>query len=374
VEQALTVQPYPWHTLESYPRDAPAFLRDARRALARAVDVGKIGEALGELLGERARIEVTPPRVVAEDAVSLAGPKVALTTADDAVRVQLELETEFARMLVARILGRPIRPGDPRAPTSSEIEGATLAIATQLARRAHGSGDVLRPLGAGILRFAPGERRLALRATVMSGGQAYAAQAFVELRHRAPSATLEPVDTSWLEGLPVSLGVVVAVSTAEAAEVHALAAGDVWMPGRGWVVERTGAGSPPSLTGSVFLSSPAGERVIAGRLGERGEIVLLGVKSLSLEESSLSDPHGEHDTATSEIVLDAPLVVRVEMGSVSMTLREWTSLGTGDVIALGRRVGDPVVLRAAGLEIARGDLVDIEGELGVRIRERVKPA
>src|SRR5262249_58478941 len=106
-----------------------------------------------------------------------------------------------------------------------------------------------------------------------------------------------------------------------------------------------------------------------------GEIVLVGVQSLPLdEEKPVTAQQHEHATATSEVVLDAPLVVRVEMGSVTMTMREWASLGAGDIIGLGRRVGEPVVLRAAGLVIARGELVDIEGELGVRIRERVQPA
>ena len=78
------------------------------------------------------------------------------------------------------------------------------------------------------------------------------------------------------------------------------------------------------------------------------------------------------DTATSEVILDAPLVVRVELGAVTLTAREWASLGAGDVIALGRRVSEPIILRVAGVEVARGELVDIEGELGVRIRQRTE--
>jgi len=61
------------------------------------------------------------------------------------------------------------------------------------------------------------------------------------------------------------------------------------------------------------------------------------------------------------------------MGAVTLTVREWASLAPGDVIALGRRVSEPVLLRAAGLEIGRGELVELDGELGVEFRERVKP-
>jgi type III secretion protein Q len=58
------------------------------------------------------------------------------------------------------------------------------------------------------------------------------------------------------------------------------------------------------------------------------------------------------------------------VGAVTLSASEWALLGEGDVIALGRRVSEPVLLRIGGAEVARGELVDIEGELGVRIRER----
>ena len=68
-------------------------------------------------------------------------------------------------------------------------------------------------------------------------------------------------------------------------------------------------------------------------------------------------------------VLDAPVVVRVEIGAVSLAARQWAALKPGDVLQTGRRIAEPVTLRIAGREVARGDLVSVEGELGVRIRE-----
>jgi flagellar motor switch/type III secretory pathway protein FliN len=96
----------------------------------------------------------------------------------------------------------------------------------------------------------------------------------------------------------------------------------------------------------------------------------VGEKTILLDaETTMPTPH-QDQTATSEVVLEAPMVVRVEVGAVTLSASEWALLGTGDVIALGRRVSDPVLLRIGGSEVARGELVDIEGELGVRIRER----
>ena len=65
----------------------------------------------------------------------------------------------------------------------------------------------------------------------------------------------------------------------------------------------------------------------------------------------------------------APVVVRVEIGTVSVNAGDVASLRPGDVLHTGKRLAEPVVLRVGGRAIARGDLVDVEGELGVRVRE-----
>jgi flagellar motor switch/type III secretory pathway protein FliN len=74
--------------------------------------------------------------------------------------------------------------------------------------------------------------------------------------------------------------------------------------------------------------------------------------------------------ATAEALGDAPVVVRVEVGTAQMLAREWAELCPGDVVTLGRKLGEPVILRAGGVEIARGELVQVDGEVGVRILER----
>jgi flagellar motor switch/type III secretory pathway protein FliN len=65
------------------------------------------------------------------------------------------------------------------------------------------------------------------------------------------------------------------------------------------------------------------------------------------------------------------VLVRVEIGSVTLPAREWAAIGVGDVVALDRRVGDAVHLRVARRIIARGELVDVDGAIGVRVLERL---
>jgi flagellar motor switch/type III secretory pathway protein FliN len=83
----------------------------------------------------------------------------------------------------------------------------------------------------------------------------------------------------------------------------------------------------------------------------------------------MGDPKAD-DGAICEAILETPVIVRVELGAVTLTAREWAAIGPGDVVPLGKRVAEPAVLRIAGIEVAKGELVEIEGELGVRIRER----
>jgi flagellar motor switch/type III secretory pathway protein FliN len=72
-----------------------------------------------------------------------------------------------------------------------------------------------------------------------------------------------------------------------------------------------------------------------------------------------------------EAIGEVPVVVRVEIGEARMAAREWAALTRGDVVSLGRRVGEAVVLRVGGVPVARGDLVEIDGQVGVRIVERL---
>jgi type III secretion protein Q len=371
LEPRRTIRPYPWAALPAVAREAPGALRDVRRAVAGAIDVGSMGTALSETVGATASVTITAIEVASDDAAKPGGASLALATLDDALRIHLELDSELARALVARVLGRPVKLGHARAALAPEIEGALSAIALQVARRAHGGGPALVPFDHGAWRLEPGDRRLRVDATVTLDGAAYAARAIVALRHTATFPTRDAASRlSSLGRLPITLPLVAAVSLLRAAEAFALAAGDVWLPGNGWTARLEKA--PARLVGSAVLAPPGSPRGIDVKLGDAGEIVVVGGKTILLDVEAAMPSPNQDQTATSEVVLDAPLVVRVEVGAVTLSAAEWAAMGPGDVVALGRRVHEPVLLRVAGTEVARGELVDIEGELGVRIRERAR--
>jgi flagellar motor switch/type III secretory pathway protein FliN len=64
---------------------------------------------------------------------------------------------------------------------------------------------------------------------------------------------------------------------------------------------------------------------------------------------------------------DAHVELTVALGTTQMSLRQVLDLAVGQIVQLGRPLAGPFELRAAGRLVGRGELVDVDGELGVRI-------
>lgn len=68
-----------------------------------------------------------------------------------------------------------------------------------------------------------------------------------------------------------------------------------------------------------------------------------------------------------ELLNDIPLQIAVEIGRVPVTADEVVALKVGHVFDLNRVAGEPLDLSVNGRIVARGELVEIDGNLGVRI-------
>jgi len=65
--------------------------------------------------------------------------------------------------------------------------------------------------------------------------------------------------------------------------------------------------------------------------------------------------------------LDVPVTLTVELGRVNLSLAQLADLKPGDVVELGRHSRAPVELTSSGRLVARGELVLIDTDLGVRV-------
>lgn len=66
---------------------------------------------------------------------------------------------------------------------------------------------------------------------------------------------------------------------------------------------------------------------------------------------------------------DVPVELAVEVGRTQMTIREALALGPGSIVTLNRLAGEPVDLLVNGKPIARGEVVVIDEEFGLRVTE-----
>lgn len=69
------------------------------------------------------------------------------------------------------------------------------------------------------------------------------------------------------------------------------------------------------------------------------------------------------------LILDVPLQVTVELGSTRMKIKDILELGLGSIIELDKLAGDPVDIFVNGKLIARGEVVVIDENFGIKVTD-----
>lgn len=356
---------FPYEALDALTRAEVAGAARLRRAAAAHVDLGALSRALGDAAGERVMTLVRKIRR-ADAARSTPDAVGVLLELGGETPVLVEVEAALASAFAARALQRPPpRIVDPSRPPPPALAGAFAALLLACVRRGH-AGSTFRVLSAGpasalardLLAHHPSSTTAAL--TVVAGADAFDARVTVP---DAAAATARPpaFDAEALEAMgdaPLSLPIVLGSCLATRAELAALAPGDAFVV-------------PGLALDRLSLVPARGERGLAAGLAEDGRVVVRGLSESHPWDREEPKMSGDASTrATAEVLEDASVVVRVELGAVEMTAREWAALAPGDVVAVGKKLGEPAVLRVGGVEVARGELVQIDGEYGVRILDR----
>lgn len=369
------VTDFPWERLPAVARSDAAAMRRIRTALGRAADPAALAEALSSVLG--ASVGIVVRSVSSSVEAPEPGRSIYLETPGASVTVAIEPDAAFASFLLGRLLRREPHIVDANAELSAPIRGALAALAVEVARRARCADEMLATRSE---RFAG--RGPSIRASITVDELLYGLTVWASEGANPATVSFRPTVLDDLGDLPVSVPLVAAESLASRREAFDFEPDDVWMPGEGWFAKTEtseAATAARHLLRRGVLAAPSSERGVAVGHSEDGKIVLLGtVVALAADaedprrggdDRTMSEPKDALDAA----ILDSPVVVRVEIGTVSFTAREWAALRPGDVVETGLRLAEPVVLRVAGREVARGELVNVEGELGVRIRELVPP-
>lgn len=84
-------------------------------------------------------------------------------------------------------------------------------------------------------------------------------------------------------------------------------------------------------------------------------------------------PHPVALSSGVELLLDVELEAAIRFGCREMSLCEVLELGPGDVVELDRQVVDPVDLIVGDKIVARGEVVLVDGNFGLRVTEVALP-
>jgi flagellar motor switch protein FliN/FliY len=82
-----------------------------------------------------------------------------------------------------------------------------------------------------------------------------------------------------------------------------------------------------------------------------------------------SDSKMMSDSENIAVLMHIPLHLTVELGSCTMSVAEILKLGTGSIVELDRAANHPVNLLVNNRPIARGEIVAVEENFGLRITE-----
>ena len=335
---------YPWGALEPLSRATLRIAAGARQSLSASVE--RAAGALAELLELRCELSVRRARL---GRVPALGQGIWLGRERSAIGALTE--PALAAFLAARVLRRSEPLSDPSEPLSPALMGLLAALGVETARRLGVSTTVLEapPIG---------EEALLAELTLVIEGRPFSLTLCVVGAEAAPVS--EP-RLDRLGALTLRVPLVVASVAVERLELLTLEPGAALLLGDGATIDAGGAGYG-------VLVAPQGERGITAFFQPDGRLVLGEATQarLSVEHDKPSSVEGETLT---DVLLDTPVVVRVELGAVSMSAREWARLGAGDVIETAQRIAEPVVLRIAGREVGRGELVNVDGQVGVRIQK-----
>ena len=140
-----------------------------------------------------------------------------------------------------------------------------------------------------------------------------------------------------------------------------------------------------NLTENVAPAAPAAtlnEAELAAMLSELEGMGDVGASPVNAAASPSAPPFANFPTTPEdaplsrgmELIMDIPLDVTVELGRVRMLIRDVLDLASGSIIELDRVAGEPVDLLVNGRLVAKGEVVVIEDNFGIRLTEIVSPA
>ena len=111
--------------------------------------------------------------------------------------------------------------------------------------------------------------------------------------------------------------------------------------------------------------------------GDQSPITMSPQPEASIRSAELGSFGGAMESSGArnsvDLIFDVQLNVAVELGRATLNVRDILSLGPGSVVELDKSSGEPVEVVVNNKVVARGEVVVIDENFGVRITEIISP-
>lgn len=129
-------------------------------------------------------------------------------------------------------------------------------------------------------------------------------------------------------------------------------------------VEEEAAVVEPAIDNRVSMPLPPEKEITQREPDRSNHTVVQPVQFAPFAETSNVVEPGNLD-----LILDVNLDFTVELGKTKKTIREILDFGPGSIVELDKLAGEPVDILVNGMQIAKGEVVVIDENYGVRITE-----
>ncbi|SHJ91518.1 flagellar motor switch phosphatase FliY [Paramaledivibacter caminithermalis] len=114
------------------------------------------------------------------------------------------------------------------------------------------------------------------------------------------------------------------------------------------------------------------EKAVNPRIERNSHNKPVNVQPLQFESFD-DEGDGYNSYSDIELIKDVPLGITVELGRTTKQISEILDFGPGTVIELNRLVGEPLDIYVNGKQIAKGEVVVVDENYGIRITDIINP-
>ncbi|MET1115641.1 MAG: type III secretion system cytoplasmic ring protein SctQ [Comamonas sp.] len=282
--------------------------------------------------------------------------------------LQLQMPQQAAALLLSALLDGAALPPIPQDMQAATLEAALHALLAGLEGLGRGTARIVAtsvgtPPAALAHAFA-WQLDAAASATTLAG--MLRADSLGLLLMAGLAASLPQLDGPLAsEDLRVPLHLDIGYATLEAEELQRLAPGDLLLMERSFIAPARVLWLQAPGAGGLHVQLP--DPTAAG--AEDPQAPLLTVVQSWTHAMPALDPV-PNEAAD---LLAIPVRLSFDLGEISLTLAELRKLQPGQTIGLGHPLTGAVRVRANGALIGEGELVEIDGQLGVALRQLFAP-